>query len=131
MKSLVKNNLNILVSGFGCCKQEISATSGPIYDIERFGVNFVSIPEEADILVFQGFYNNAGLDRLLACYNRMHEPRWVMAIGKCVIDHNIFCKECDSAEKIRSRIHIDFYVPGCPPRPEAFIYSILRLIETR
>jgi len=131
MRSPVKNNINIIISGFGCCKQEIFATIGPIYDIARFGINFVSIPEEADILVFQGFYNDSGMQRLLAYYNRMSEPKWVMAVGKCAIDHNIFCSKSDFAVKIRGKIPVDFYVPGCPPRPEAFIYAILRLIENR
>ena len=65
MGTLIKNNLNILVAGFGCCKQEIYAASGPLYDIARLGVNFVSIPEDADVLVIQGFYNSLGEERLL------------------------------------------------------------------
>jgi len=52
-------------------------------------------------------------------------------VGKCVIDYNIFCRKYDFAEKIRGKIPVDFYVPGCPPRPEAFIYAMLRLIENR
>ena len=131
MRSPVKNNLNIIVRGFGCCKQEVFATTGPIYDISRFGINFVSIPEEADVLVFQGFYNDQGLKRLLECYNRMREPKWVMALGKCVIDHNVLCSKNDISEKLRGVLPVDFYVPGCPPRPEAFIFAVLRLIENR
>ncbi len=131
MRTLIKNNLSIIVSGLGCCKQEIFATTGPIYDISRFGVNFVSIPEEADVLVFQGFYDNSGMQRLVAAYNRMSEPKWVVAVGKCAIDNNVLCREYDFSEKIRGMMNIDFYVPGCPPRPEAFIYAILRLIENK
>jgi len=131
MKNPVKRNLNIIVFGFGCCKQEIFATVGPIYDIARFGINFVSIPEEADILVFQGFYNDSVLERLLSIYKKMREPKWVMALGKCVVDHNIFCRDCNFLENINGKIHVDVYVPGCPPRPESFIYAILKLIESR
>ena len=50
-----------------------------------------------------------------------------MAVGKCVIDHNIFCRKYDFAEKIRGKIPVDFYVPGCPPRPEALIHGIMML----
>ena len=106
MRSRVKNNLNIIVSGSGCCKQEIFAATGPIYDVARFGINFVSIPEEADVLVFQGFYNEMGLQRLVDHYNRMGDPKWVMAVGKCVIDNNIFCRKSDFAEKIRRIIPV-------------------------
>lgn len=131
MRSPVKKNLNIIVAGFGCCKQEIFATTGPLYDISRFGVNFVSIPEEADVLVFQGFYNKSSIKRVLDMYYCMREPRWVMAVGKCVVDHNVFCRDCNFLKEIEARIKIDFYVPGCPPRPEAFIYSVLKLTGKR
>ena len=51
---LIKSSLNIYVAGFGCCKQEIIASAGPIYDISRFGISFVSYPENADVLIVQG-----------------------------------------------------------------------------
>ena len=125
MNSMVKNNLNIYIAGFGCCKQEIFASSSPTYDISRFGVNFVSLPEEADIIVIQGFYNAAGAEQLMDCYNLMKEPKWVIAAGKCVIDHEIF--NIDHKVIQKNKIKVDIFVPGCPPRPEAFIYAILRL----
>ncbi len=130
MRSLVKNNLNLLITGFGCCKQEIFATMGPTYDISRFGINFVSIPEDADVLVIQGFYNSIGEERLLRYYNLMREPKWVIGTGKCIVDKCILCEGFNFSERLGRIIKIDFYVPGCPPRPEAFIFAILRLLET-
>ena len=130
MRSLVKNNLNLLVAGFGCCKQEIFATSGPVYDISRFGISFVNTPEESDILVIQGFYNKTGLERLLGFYRRMRQPKWVIAAGKCAVDYNLLNRTFHFGKDFRENIKIDFYIPGCPPRPEAFIYGILRLLES-
>ena len=51
MPEIEKRSLNIIVPGSGCCTGEILAARGPLYDIQRFGINFVSIPEDADILV--------------------------------------------------------------------------------
>ncbi|GAI71020.1 unnamed protein product, partial [marine sediment metagenome] len=90
MPSLARSNLNILVAGFGCCKQEIFATQGALYDIQRFGVNFVSTAEDADILVIQGFYNKKGITRVLNIYDRMSSPKWIIAVGSCVLNENLF-----------------------------------------
>ena len=65
MSSLIKSNLNMLVVGFGCCKQEIFATQGSLYGIQRYGVNFVNAAEDADIMVIQGFFNEKGIKRIL------------------------------------------------------------------
>jgi NADH-quinone oxidoreductase subunit B len=130
MRSLVKNNLNLFVAGFGCCKQEIFATGGPVYDISRFGINFTSIPEESDVLVIQGFYNKEGQTRLLKYYARMREPKWVIAVGKCVVDCNLLNKSFQFDNDFRETMKVDFFVPGCPPRPETFMYAILRLLES-
>ena len=129
MFSIEKNSLNIFVTGFGCCKQEIFAARGPLYDIQRFGVNFVSLPEDADILVVQGLYNQEGLDRVLDIYRNMNSPRWVFGVGSCIIDENIFGENSKSLKRFREKIKMDMVVPGCPPRPEAFIYSILKFIR--
>ena len=130
MRSLVKNNLNLLVAGFGCCKQEIFATAGPTYDISRFGINFVSVPEDADVLVVQGFYNEQAEKRLVEIYETMRKPKWVIATGKCIVDKCLFNKDYDFTQRLGQIINIDMYVPGCPPRPEAFIFAVLRLLET-
>ena len=127
MKSLVKNSLNLLVAGIGCCKQEIFATIGPTYDISRFGISFVNIPEDADVLIIQGFYNENARERLISCYTCMREPKWVIAVGKCIVENSVLSSDYKLIERILPDINIDFFVPGCPPRPEAFIYSILRL----
>jgi len=129
MKSASKNNLNLLVVGFGCCRQEIYAASGPLYDIERFGVNFVNLPEDADVLVIQGFFNRIGIERVLDIYRKMSYPKWVVAVGRCVLDENLFSSSSKLLEEFKEKVDIDVYVPGCPPRPEAFLYSILKLID--
>lgn len=129
MSSIAGSNFNILVTGFGCCKQEIFAVQGALYDIQRFGINFVSTAEEADILVVQGFYNKKGIIRVLDIYEKMNQPRSVIAAGSCVLDRNLFNPESELLAEFRSRVEISMYIPGCPPRPEAFMYAILRLLN--
>jgi len=128
-QNLIKANLNIYVAGIGCCKQEILASIGPVYDISRFGVRFVSFPEDADVLIFQGFYNQQNLVRFLEIYKRMVKPNWVIAYGKCAIENVNNLSSNDIFSEFSKEIKFDVFAPGCPPRPEAFIYSILRLIE--
>lgn len=127
---LIKSSLNIYVAGFGCCKQEIIASAGPIYDISRFGISFVSYPENADVLIVQGFLNEKNLRRIINIYEQMVSPKWVIALGKCSIENlNYQGPENNILNEFKKKLKVDVYVPGCPPRPEAVIYSILRLIE--
>ena len=67
--SLIKSSFNIYISGFGCCKQEIIASTGPVYDISRFGISVVSYPESADVLIVQGFLNRKYVKRLIEIYD--------------------------------------------------------------
>jgi NADH:ubiquinone oxidoreductase subunit B-like Fe-S oxidoreductase len=128
--SLIKSSLNVYIAGYGCCKQEIIASAGPVYDVSRFGVSFVSYPENADILVFQGFYNGKGLKKIINIYDQMLSPKWVIAIGKCALESLSYeGPENNILYEFKKRLIVDVYVPGCPPRPEAFIYSLLKLIE--
>ena len=128
--SLIKSSLNVYIVGYGCCKQEIIASAGPVYDISRFGVSFVSFPESADVLVFQGFHNGKVLKKVINIYNQMLSPKWVIAFGKCAIESLSYeASENNILYEFKNRLKVDVYVPGCPPRPEAFIYSMLKLIE--
>lgn len=128
MKKAIKKSLNIYVAGFGCCKQEIYASSAPVYDVEKLGVKFVNLPELADLLIIQGFINEVYAKRLIEFYNMMREPKIVALFGTCTIDSYGFGGR-EGIEMIKKEIPIEIYVPGCPPRPEAFIYSLLRVID--
>jgi len=129
MKSIIKNNLNLYVFGLGCCKHEIMASRAPVYDISRFGINFVSAPEDADVFVFEGFSNSELTQRAIDIYGKIPNPKWAIAVGKCALE---LCKhrgEDEFIKEFKKKIKIDVYLPGCPPRPEAFIYSIIRLLD--
>lgn len=129
MADIEKSCLNIIVPGTGCCTGEILAARGPVYDMQRFGINVVSIPEDADILVLCGPVGKCMAGRFMDIYNRMPAPRWVFAAGTCAVSGGRFCGSGRIMEELRRKLRIDMYIPGCPPRPEAFIYSALRFIS--
>ena len=98
------------------------------YDISRFGVNFVSVPEEADALVIQGFYNEIGEERLLEIYSRMKKPKWVIATGKCIVDRCLLNEDYNFTERLGKIINVDFCT-RLPSQARGFIYAVLRLLE--
>ena len=75
----------------------------------------------------QGFFNRIGIERVLDIYRRMSYPKWVVAVGRCVLSENLFSSNSKLLEEFKKKVDIDVYVPGCPPRPEAFLYSVLKL----
>lgn len=127
--NIEKSNLNIIVLGYGCCRSEILATKGPLYDIQRFGINFVNMAEDADILVLAGFSGESSINNAINIYKRMRSPKWVFACGSCAISGGRFCGVPQLMEKLKRDIRVDMYIPGCPPRPEAFIYAVLKFIS--
>lgn len=67
-------------------------------------------------------------DRLKAIYEQIPEPRHVVAIGACALGGGVM-KDCyNVGHGIDTAIPVDLYIPGCPPRPEAIIYGILKLV---
>jgi len=129
MADIEKSNLNIIIPGTGCCSSELLAARGPVYDIQRFGINIVNIPEEADVMIVSGFTSEAVIERFLDTYDRMHKPGWVFAAGSCAISGGRLCGLPALLKKFKSQVPIDMYIPGCPPRPEAFIFALIRFIS--
>jgi NADH-quinone oxidoreductase B subunit len=110
------------------CDIEILATLTPRYDAERLGVELVPSPRHADILLVTGTLNPLMRDRLKTVYEQMPEPRHVVAIGACALGGGVM-KDCyNVGHGIDTAIPVDLYIPGCPPRPEAIIYGILKLV---
>ena len=110
------------------CDIEILAALTPRYDAERLGVELVPSPRHADVMLVTGTMNPLMKDRLKTIYEQMPEPRHVVAIGACALGGGVM-KDCYNAGRgIDSAVPVDLYIPGCPPRPEAVIYGILKLV---
>lgn len=115
----------------GCngCDIEVVAALMPHYDLERFGVLLKGSPRHADILVVTGPITRQVAKRLIRIYEQMPEPRFVMAVGTCAISGGVFRGAYNVYEGVDKVIPVDVYVPGCPPRPEAIIDGVVKLLE--
>jgi NADH-quinone oxidoreductase B subunit len=110
------------------CDIEILATLTPRYDLERLGVKLKGSPRHADVLICTGPVTQQAKGRLLRIYEQMHEPKFVVAVGSCALSGGVFrgCYNCVGG--IAEVIPVNAYVPGCPPRPEAIIDGVVKLL---
>lgn len=112
------------------CDIEILATITPRYDLERFGIKLQGSPRHADVLICTGPVTQQARDRLVRIYEQMPDPKFVVAVGSCAISGGVFdgCYNClGGIDKV---IPVNAYVPGCPPRPEAIIDGVVKLLQS-
>lgn len=107
------------------CELEIVALNNPVYDLERFGIQFVASPRHADMLLVTGPVTRNMELALLKTYQAMPEPKVVVAVGACGISGGIFGKNYASLGGVDNVLPVDVYIPGCPPRPQALLHGIL------
>lgn len=111
------------------CDNEINALNSPYNDIERFGVHFVASPRHADMLLVTGPASRNMELALIKTYNATPDPKLVVAVGACACSGGIFKDSYATRNGIDCIVPVDVYIPGCPPRPQAIIYGILKAIE--
>lgn len=124
-----KSSLWYLLFGIACCAIEMMATGASRYDFDRFGMIFRASPRQSDLMIVPGTVNEKIADRVRVLYDQMAEPRWVLAMGGCAINGGPYHGEYNIVDGIDKVIPVDVYVPGCPPRPEALMYGVLKLQE--
>jgi NADH-quinone oxidoreductase B subunit len=112
------------------CDIEILATLTPRYDLERFGVKLQGSPRHADVMICTGPVTRQARDRLLRIYEQMPEPKFVVAVGSCAISGGAFQGCYNVVGHIDDVIPVNAYVPGCPPRPEAIIDGLVKLLTS-
>jgi NADH-quinone oxidoreductase B subunit len=112
------------------CDIEILATLTPRYDLERLGVKLQGSPRHADILICTGPVTFQSRERLLRTYQQMPNPKFVVAVGTCAISGGAFMNCYNVVGQIDEVIPVDAYIPGCPPRPEAIIDGVVKLLES-
>jgi len=111
------------------CDIELLAATAPRYDLERFGIKLQGSPRHADILICTGAVTRQSRERLIRLYEQMPEPKFVIAVGACALSGGIFngCYNClGGIDKV---IPVDAFIPGCPPRPEAIIDGVVKLLQ--
>ena len=121
--------LHLGASGCNGCSIEILAALTPKYDVERFGIVAKGSPRHADILVVEGPVNVKMKKRLLTIYHQMPDPKYVIAFGTCPISKGVFYDCYNVVGPLDKIIPVDVYVPGCPPKPEALIQAMIKILE--
>jgi NADH-quinone oxidoreductase B subunit len=110
------------------CDIEILATLTPRYDVERFGIKLQGSPRHADVLICTGPVTRQARERLIRIYEQMPDPKFVIAVGSCALTGGAFQGCYNIMGGIDQVIPVDAYVPGCPPRPEAIIDGVVKLL---
>jgi NADH-quinone oxidoreductase subunit B len=123
-----KNAIWPLGFGLACCAIEmITVIGSPRNDLSRFGAEVIRFsPRQADLLILSGRVSIKMAPVIRRIYEQMLEPKWVIAMGACSSSAGMFNNYAlvQGADKF---LPVDVYVPGCPPRPEALMYGILKL----
>ncbi len=113
------------------CEVEIAGLNSPIYDLERFGIQFVASPRHADMLLVTGPVTRNMELALRKTYEAMPAPRLVVAVGACGCSGGIFVQNYASLGGVDQVIPVDVYIPGCPPNPHALLHGILLAMGRR
>jgi NADH-quinone oxidoreductase B subunit len=111
------------------CDIEVLAALTPYYDPERFGVKLAPNPRHADVMVVTGAVTKKAAERLKRLYDQMPSPKFVIAVGACAISGGVFAGSYSVVNGADKVVPVSMYVPGCPPRPEAILYGIVKLLS--
>jgi Ni,Fe-hydrogenase III small subunit len=129
---LLTRSLNVFhLAGSACnnCDIEILDALTPKYDLERLGITLVGSIRHADLILLSGIFNKKAAVRARRLYDQAPKPVLVVAIGGCPCTGIIFRDSYNWDGPPGEYIPIDAYVPGCPPKPEAIIAAVIKVIE--
>lgn len=122
------NSVWSFLLGTSCCAIEFMALGAARYDMARFGFEVTrNSPRQGDVLLVLGTITHRMAPLMKRLYNQLSEPKYVVAVGGCTISGGPFKNSYHVVNGIDKVIPVDVYIPGCPPRPEAFYYGLMQL----
>lgn len=131
IKALLKSPWVFHLSTGSCnnCDIEVLDCLTPRFDIERFGMQLAGSIKHADILLVTGSGNRKSMERVKRIYQQISKPCLVVAIGECSLSRGMFIHSYNCPVPVDKVLPVDVYIPGCPPKPEAIIAGITKLIQ--
>ena len=125
-----KSSLWPVAFGLACCAIEMMAASTSRFDISRFGAEvFRPSPRQADLMIVAGTVTTRMAPAVRRIYDQMADPKYVIAMGTCTIAGGPFQGSYSTVPGIDNFVPVDIHVPGCPPRPDALLWGIMKLQE--
>ncbi len=118
------------VSAGGCngCEADLNVLSTVVFDLGRFGIQFVASPRHADGLVITGPVSENMRTALLDTYAAIPAPKLTIAVGACAISGGPYIDNSEVHNGADRFLPVDLYIPGCPPSPWTMLDGLLRLL---
>lgn len=118
----------VSAGGCGACEADVNVLGTVVYDLGRFGIQFVASPRHADGLLITGCVTASMKEPLLAAYEAIPDPKIVIAVGACAISGGPYIGHRQANDGAAGLVPVDLFVPGCPPHPWTILDGMLRLL---